>query len=247
MSIPKPINRLIGQAMHTYRMLDDGDRVMIAVSGGIDSLVLTAVLSLWQKKAPISYTLFPVHIDMGFKGAETESITRQLARLVGGDMTIVRTTFGPDALAEEERGGCFRCARNRRTSLFSMAREKGYNKLALGHHKEDIIETFFINLLYSGNLSTMVPNQSLFNGNLTVIRPLAYLDKDQIRQLASSFGLTPVANPCPLSGATKREHVRRLLDDLYRQDPHIKGNIFSALANVRPEYLLTPPDTTLPR
>lgn len=246
MSIAKPINRLIGQAMHAYRMLADGDRVMVAVSGGIDSLVLTAILSLWQKKAPISYSLFPVHIDMGFKGAETEAVSRQLARFVG-DTTIVRTTLGPDALAEEDRGGCFRCARNRRTRLFSLAREKRCNKLALGHHKEDIIETFFINLLYSGNLSTMVPSQSLFNGNLTVIRPLAYLDKDQIRQLAASFGLTPVANPCPLSGTTKREHVRRLLDDLYRQDPHIKGNIFSALANVRPEYLLTPPDTTPPR
>jgi tRNA 2-thiocytidine biosynthesis protein TtcA len=239
MNIPAPINRLIGQAMHTYRMLSDGDAVLVAVSGGVDSLTLAAVLQQWQKKAPIRYTLTAVHLDMGFATGEVAAAARRQLAKIGMQLEVELTSFGPEALAAENgRSGCFHCARRRRTRLFSLAREKGCNKLALGHHKEDIIETFFLNLLYSGNISTMVPGQTLFGGNLTVIRPLAFLTKKQVRTVADRFHLEAAANPCPLSGTSKREKVRELLRDLYAHDPLIQGNIFSALANVRKEYLL---------
>lgn len=245
MTLPRAINRLIGQAMHTYQMLSDGDAVLVAVSGGVDSLALAAVLREWQKKAPISYTLSAVHLDMGFESGKVAANARQQLAAIGMELEIELTSFGPEAIAAENgRSGCFHCARKRRTRLFSLAREKGCNKLALGHHKEDIIETFFLNLLYSGNISTMVPGQPLFNGNLTVIRPFAFLDKEQIRTLAAQFHLEATPNPCPLSGTSKREKVRELLRDLYQHDPLIQGNIFTALANVRKEYLLRRPDSS---
>ncbi|MBU4262630.1 MAG: hypothetical protein KKC76_12305 [Proteobacteria bacterium] len=245
MIIPKTINRLIGQAMHTYSMLADGDSVLVAVSGGIDSLTLAAVLQQWQQKAPIRYHISAVHLDMGFdSGKASELVRRQLAK-IGMDVEVELTSSGTDALTVGKGGGgCFQCARNRRTRLFSLARKKNCNKLALGHHKDDIIETFFLNLLYSGNISTMVPAQSLFNGALTVIRPLAFVDKQQIRTLAESSHLQAAENPCPLAGTSKREKVRQLLNELCEGNPQMKGNIFSALSNVRSEYLLRRPSSS---
>lgn len=191
-----------------------------------------------KKKPPIKYQLTAVHLDMGFPDNDHHSISSQLKK-IPLFLEIEITTIGVDALAgNDKESGCFQCARNRRNRLFSLAREKSCNKLALGHHKDDIIETFFINVLYGGNISTMVPSQSLFSGNLTVIRPLAFLEKSQILQLAQQFKLTPAKNPCPLGDKTRRDAIRELLEPLYQKDSHIKGNIFSALANVRPEYLL---------
>ena len=238
MIIPKDLNRLIGKAMHAYSMLADGDRILVAVSGGVDSLVLAAILELWRHKAPIDYELLAIHLDMGFPDSNYKLIAPQLAK-ISLDLEVQNTSFGNDALANaDKQNTCFECSRNRRTRLFSIAREKNCNKLALGHHKDDIIETFFINVLYGGNISTMVPSQSLFSGNLTVIRPLAFLEKKQVLGLAKQFDLQPTVNPCPLDGETKRDTVRQLLEPLYQKDSHIKGNIFSALANVRTEYML---------
>jgi tRNA 2-thiocytidine biosynthesis protein TtcA len=223
--------------MHTYNMLADGDRILIAVSGGIDSLVLAALLQNWQKKAPIHYSISAIHIDMGFNNSKIiPSLKKQFARMKL-PLEIAWTNFGKSAVTLN-KSGCFHCARNRRTHLFSLAREKNYNKLALGHHQEDIIETFFINLLYGGNISTMVPNQPLFNGNLTVIRPLSFLDKKQVTDLGNCFDLKATDNPCPLSGTTKRETVRQFLGELYNNNNKIKANIFAALGNVKTDYLL---------
>lgn len=238
MILPKAINRLIGKAMHTYDMLADGDHILVAVSGGVDSLVLATVLQHWKHKAPIDYKLTAVHLDMGFPESNQAAISSQLAK-ISLPLEIEQTSFGRDAIAaSDKQNACFECARNRRTRLFSMAREKNCSKLALGHHKDDIIETFFINVLYGGNISTMVPSQSLFSGNLTVIRPLAFLEKKQVIEVAEEFDLQPTRNPCPFDGETRRDAVRQFLEPLYQKDSHIKGNIFSSLANVRPEYLL---------
>jgi tRNA 2-thiocytidine biosynthesis protein TtcA len=237
--LPPAINRLIGQAMHEYAMLREGDHVLIAVSGGVDSLVLAALLKLWQAKAPIAYRLTAVHLDMGFDSESAQLVDRQLA-LAGVPYEIIRTTLGKDASEQARASACFHCARNRRTRLFNLAREKGCSKLALGHHKEDIIETFFINLFYGGNLSTMLPKQDLFAGNLALIRPMAYLCKKQVQELADLFGFSPVANPCPLSGSTKRQTVRDMMTRLYQEDGTLMNTIFAALGNVKPDYLLDP-------
>jgi len=241
-AIPKQINRLVGQAMHQYKMLADRDRVMIAVSGGIDSLVLTWLLHEWRKKAPIHYELLAVHLDMGFGGNEIKLVEAQLTRLTT-EIILEKTDFGPRALeAEDGKSGCFHCARKRRNRLFALAKEHGCNKIAFGHHKEDIIETLFLNIFYSGNISTMVPRQELFNGELAIIRPLAFATKQAIIELGKLQDIVPVANPCRLSNESNRVKIRSWLDTLYEQEPKVQANIFASLANVKTDYLLTQTD-----
>ncbi len=236
--LPPRLNRKIGQAMHDYSMFDDGDRVMIGVSGGVDSLALAWVLKMWQEKAPIRFKLTAQIIDHGFwrqHEGEVEpgiSIGRQLERF-----SIDYTVDQAWEIGEKNRT-CFQCARNRRSQLFHLARERGFNKIALGHHKDDLIETFFLNILYSGNISTMLPRQVLFKGDLSILRPFAYIEKKELVELTSELELIPITNFCPFSDNTHREKVRLLLDSLYREEPEVKRSIFAALANVRQEYLL---------
>jgi len=224
--------------MQTYSMLSHGDCVLVAVSGGVDSLVLAWLLQMWLQKVPISYTLRVVHIDMGFRGPGNDEpdpvawIRSQLQRF--GIPLLVKKARELD---EAERS-CFLCARQRRHQLFDLAREYGCNKIAFGHHKDDLIETLFLNMLYSGNLSTMVPRQDLFEGRLALILPLAYIEKDEVQELAKNLGLVPVDNLCPLAGSTRRDQVRKVLQTLYDQDPGVKASIFASMANVREGYLL---------
>jgi tRNA 2-thiocytidine biosynthesis protein TtcA len=138
---------------------------------------------------------------------------------------------------------CYTCARRRRKQLFDFAGATGCNKLALGHHRDDIIETFMLNMVYGGNISTMVPRQDLFAGRLSLIRPLSFLNKDEIRSIADRFGIKPVRSVCPLSEQTGRLAIRRMLNYLYRKIPGAGNNIFTALSNVRTDYLPKPAET----
>lgn len=236
--LPARLNRKIGQAMHDYSMFADGDRVLIAVSGGVDSLTLAGILGIWQRKAPIRFTLTVHHIDHGFWRTRDQALSpgtaigRQVQRL-GLPFAIAEER----TIAEEART-CFLCARNRRSQLFDFARDNGYNKIALGHHKDDLIETLFLNTIYSGNISTMVPRQDLFGGTLSIVRPMAYLEKHEVVEIGAELNLEPVKNLCPLSDDTRREKVRALLQKLYDDEAGAKNSIFAALANVRQDYLL---------
>jgi tRNA 2-thiocytidine biosynthesis protein TtcA len=236
--LPAKLNRKIGQAMHDFSMFSEGDRVLVAVSGGVDSLTLACVLKIWQRKAPIHFDLTVQYIDHGFwkrqKGAAdpSEAIGRQLQKLSQHFEVVEEWTI------DEADRTCFVCSRNRRSQLFDLAREKGYNKIALGHHKDDLIETFMLNAIYSGNISTMVPKQDLFGGTLSIVRPMAYLEKYEVCEIADGFKLEVVKNLCPLSDDTRREKVRSLLQTLYQDEPAAKNSLFAALSNVRKDYLL---------
>ena len=236
--LSKAANRRIGQAMHNYSMLADSDRVLVAVSGGVDSLVLAWILNHWRHKAPIRYEILGVYIDNGFDSQTAAKVEQQL-RNIAVPYLIQKTDFWERAVAAEKgKSACYHCARLRRNHLFSLAGRQGYNKMALGHHKDDILETFFINLLYAGNLSTMVPRQKLFGGSMDIIRPMAYLEKKDILEIADAAGILPVKNPCPQDKDSKRQEARKIVATLSALDPRIKSNIFAALANIRQEYLL---------
>ena len=236
--LPPKINKKIGQAMGDFRMLADGDQVLLAVSGGVDSLVLAWVLHKWQKKAPIDYVLHPVHIDMGIweqrmGGDDPAQLIKQQMENIGLSLHVEQSLP-----LQEEKRSCYTCSTLRRKQLFDLASRLKCNKVAFGHHKDDLIETLFINMFYSGNISTMVPSQSLFGGDLTLIRPLAYVEKKEVMDVAAQAGLSPVANLCPLAGDTRREEVQKIAQTIYEQIPGAKRSIFASMANVRKGYML---------
>jgi len=236
--VAKEMKRLVGKAIHSRDMIRDGDHIMVAVSGGKDSLSLLWLLKERIKRVPISYRLTAVHVDPGF-GADSAGRMEAFFSAHGFEYRVIRSDFGPLAHSAENRENpCFLCSRLRRKALFSLAAEVGCNKIAFGHHKDDIIETFFLNIFYGASISTMKPVQEFFSGNLWVIRPLFMIDVDLIRRYARLMEWPDIELGCPTAGSSKREDIKLMLQHFYRNNRKIKGNIFHALQNVKVEYLL---------
>jgi tRNA 2-thiocytidine biosynthesis protein TtcA len=157
----------------------------------------------------------------------------------GFDYRVITTDIGPRALSPDNRESpCFFCSWFRRKVLFRTADEIGCKKIAFGHHKDDIIETFFLNVFYGASISTMTPVQEFFNGRLHIIRPFFMIDKDLIKRYARAMGWEEIGSGCPSSNSSKREEIKGMLGQFYRGNKKVKGNIFRALHSVRPDYLL---------
>ncbi|MEJ2727183.1 MAG: ATP-binding protein [Deltaproteobacteria bacterium] len=224
--------------MHRYEMLHDGDRIIVGVSGGADSLTMMWMLVERLPRIPINFELFPVYVDPGFEGGFSESLKTYTAD-IGLSLRVELTDYGILGHSTVNRENpCFLCSRLRRKRLFEIADELGCNKLALGHNKDDIIETFFLNICYAGEISTMVPCQTFFQEKFTVIRPLAYADENLIRAFAGEQRFPEFVNPCPSAKHSKRQEIKAVLNQLYRSNKKIKGNIFRAMSRVKLDYLL---------
>jgi tRNA 2-thiocytidine biosynthesis protein TtcA len=234
----KEMKRLMGKALHSRDMIRDGDHVMVAVSGGKDSLSLLWLLKERSRRVPIAYKVTAVHVDPGF-GAHSGERMEAFFLSHGFDHRIIKSNFGPLAHSAENRENpCFLCSRLRRKALFELAAELDCNKIAFGHHKDDVIETFFLNVFYGASISTMAPVQTFFNGKLCIIRPLFMIDQVTIRRYAEWMGWPHIPLGCPTAGSSKREEIRSMLNSFYESNKKVKGNIFHALQNVRQEYLL---------
>lgn len=234
----KVLNRSIGKALHQYRMISDGDRIAVGLSGGKDSLTLMWFLQDRLTRIPIRYQLFPIYIDPGFEGGFSDELAAFVSE-TGSSLRVEKTDYGILSHSEVNRENpCFLCSRLRRKRLFEIADELGCRKLALGHHKDDIIETLFMNMCYAGEISTMVPLQTLFQGRFTIIRPLALADEDSIQRFSEELQFPRFINPCPSAALSKRHEIKTLLNQLYRSNRKIKGNIFRSMSRVKPEYLL---------
>lgn len=234
----KALNRAMGKALHRYQMISDGDRIVVGVSGGADSLTLMWMLTERQTRIPINYKLFAVYIDPGFEGSFAEPLKAYCDQL-GFSLRIEYTDFGVLGHSPVNRENpCFLCSRLRRKRLFEIADELGCDKLALGHNKDDVIETLFMNICYAGEISTMLPAQTFFQERFTLIRPLAFADENWIRRFARERHFPDFENPCPTAKTSKRREIKLLLKQLYRGNKKVKGNIFRAMSHVRPEYLL---------
>jgi tRNA 2-thiocytidine biosynthesis protein TtcA len=237
-AVDKKIQGLLGKAIREYAMIEHGDRLAVAVSGGKDSMALLYMLKERLKWIPIRYELLAVHLDMGFEGTEPQRI-EQACRQMGVAFYMEKTDYGIKAHGPDNKENpCFLCSWLRRKHLFQLAKTLNFSKIAFGHNKDDIIETLFLNMFFSGELSTMLPKQSLFKGRLTIIRPLALLEENKIKQFSGRKGLPEIANPCPSALKSSRKEIKDFLSVLYARNRKIKGNIFHALSHVRPEYLL---------
>jgi tRNA 2-thiocytidine biosynthesis protein TtcA len=233
----KDIMRLTGKAIHTRQMIRDGDHILVAVSGGKDSLALLWLLKERIKRVPITYRITAVHVDPGF-GANSAARMASFFQTAGFDYRVLESQIGPTAHGPENRENpCFLCSRLRRKRLFQTAQALGCNRIAFGHHKDDLIETFFLNVFYGASVSTMKPVQEFFGGKLTAIRPLYMVDEGLIARYAASMGWPEIHLGCPTAGSSKRQEIKTMLRGLYRTNKKIKGNIFHALQNVKPEYL----------
>jgi tRNA 2-thiocytidine biosynthesis protein TtcA len=234
----KEIRSLMGKAIHRFGLIEDGDRILVGVSGGKDSLTLLHLLNERRKRVPIRYELIPVHIDLGFNSGQTE-ILKDFFESRGLSYQIEFTDIGKRANSSENRENpCFLCSWERRKRLFYLAQHFKCNKIALGHHQDDIIETFLLNIFYSAEISTMLPLQTLFKGKITLIRPLALIEEKKIERFAKEMSLPFGPGGCPVSGKTKRKEVKELIETLEKKNRKIRGNIFRSLSNIKMEYLL---------
>lgn len=235
----KEIRSLFGKAIHRYDLIQEGDRILVGVSGGKDSLTLLQLLHERRKRVPINYELVPVHIDLGFDTGQTE-ILKDFFEKLGLAYHIEFTDIGRRANGPENRENpCFLCSWERRKRIFYLSHQSKCNKIALGHHKDDIIETLLLNIFYSGEISTMVPLQSLFKGKITIIRPLALLEEKAIERFVRETGLPFGPSGCPSSWKTKRKEVKELIESLAKKDRKLKGNIFRSLSNIKLDYTLS--------
>lgn len=233
----KAVNRFVGKALHRYRMIEEGDRIAVGLSGGKDSLCLIRILHERQARVPVHYEFIGIYVDPGFEGGFSNAL-KAYCEKQGYPFHLEGSDHGIRGHSPENRENpCFLCARLRRKRLFELADSLGCNKLALGHTKDDVIATLLMNMFYAGEISTMLPVQTLFNGKFTLIRPLVYVDEHLIRRYAKEASFPAFRNPCPTAGASKRSEIKSMLDDMSRRNRKIKGNLFHALHRVRQDYL----------
>jgi tRNA 2-thiocytidine biosynthesis protein TtcA len=237
----------VGRAVADFHLIAPGDRIAVALSGGKDSYILFHLLESLRRRAPISYELVPVTVDPGFEDFRTDLIASHLEPY--GYQLIVERTDHVQLMAEKRRPGssyCSICARFKRGILYTTSRRLGCNKLALGHHLDDFIETLLLNQFFVGSLKAMAPRMLADCGDITVIRPLVYLEEREILEEATARRLPIVSCSCPAVDGIdlQRQRMKRLLSSLEQEIPSIKRSLLHALANVHPRHLL---DTSLQR
>jgi len=233
------LKKYLELAVMDYGMIEEGDRVLIAVSGGADSLALLSLLATPMVYVP-DFSYLAVHIDSGFDPSfRGFSTLKRFFEENSIPHVMEKSNYGPLAHSEFNRKNpCFLCSRLRRKRLFEIAEEKGCTKIALGHHRNDIIITFLINLFYGREISTMVPKQTVFGGRFHIIRPLSYIREELIKKYAQEQELPVMKNPCPSSETSKRSYIKGLLNDLAKENKDIYDNIWRAFGHVKLDYML---------
>jgi len=235
------LRKLTGKAIGDFNLIEAGDRIAVGVSGGKDSYSLLHLLDTLRRRAPVKYELVAVNVDSGFPGYRKEVIEQHLAEH-GFDYRMVPTDCYR-IIEEKRRPGssyCSFCARLRRGVLYSAAAELGCNKIALGHHLDDFVETLLLNQFYVGTLKAMSPKLLADNGQQTVIRPFVYVEERDIIAFCRANAFPVVCCACPVCGVVdqKRQRMKRLLRELATEIPQIKRSLIGALGNVHPRHLL---------
>jgi tRNA 2-thiocytidine biosynthesis protein TtcA len=229
----KRIRKKTGSAIHDYRMIEQGDKVIVAVSGGKDSIVLLKVLSDLHKAAPVEFEIIPVHIATGFE-KDFSQVARWVKETLHLDIRVIDSRISEilKEVSDPDKSPCALCSRLRRGSLYALAGEIGASCIALGNHLDDVVETFFLRCLYTGQIGAMAPSRYSNDGKNRVIRPLAYCTDDLVRSYFRFLDIEPVENKCVIAPDGKREQVRKYLSMLEKDNPEVKYSVFAALGNI---------------
>jgi tRNA 2-thiocytidine biosynthesis protein TtcA len=229
------------KAIVDYEMLEDGDRVMVGLSGGKDSWALLQTLDVLRQRAPIGFSLIAVNVDSGYKEYKHELLAAT-CKARGWDYRSEHTNIGQtiDDILDDGATPCSLCARLRRGVLYRMARETGATKIALGHHADDFIETLLLNLFFAGSLKAMPAKLVSDDGAHVVIRPLVYVGEEEARAYARECELPIIGCCCPACGdlGLQRQRLKKLMMDLEGEHPGVKQSMLKALSNVAPRHLL---------
>jgi tRNA 2-thiocytidine biosynthesis protein TtcA len=239
MDLERRLLRDVGRAIGNHRLIESGDRILVAMSGGKDSYALCVLLRQLQARAPVAFDLVAVHLDQGQPGYDGAPLERWLAaegipyKILHEDTYSIVTDKIP-----EGKTYCSLCARLRRGILYRAAAELGCNKVALGHHRDDALETLLLNLFFGGKLASMPPRLTSDDGRFVVIRPLAYAAESDLAAFAAERRF-PIL-PCKLCGSqdeAQRKQMKALLDELESKHPTLRQSMLAALGNVNPSHL----------
>ena len=225
----KKILSRIRRGIEDYDMIKDGDRIAVGVSGGKDSLTLLNALSALRIFYPVKFEIVAMTLDMGFEGMDFRAVREFCAQL--GVEFVTKETEIKTVLFDirKEKNPCSLCARLRRGALNDLAVENGCNAVALGHHNDDVIETFFLSLFYEGRLNCFSPVTYLSRKDINVIRPMIYVSERDIRSYAKTAGLPVVHNPCPMDGHSKREDMKTFIREKSAEDRFFKEKMMNAI------------------
>jgi len=235
------IKKQTGQAIGDFNLIEAGDRIAVGVSGGKDSYSLLHILDALRRRSPVPYELVAVNVDAGYPGFRKHVIEEHLEEY--GFPYRMESTDCYRIIEEKRRPGssyCSFCARLRRGVLYTVAQELGCNKIALGHHLDDFIETLLLNQFYVGTLAAMSPKLLADNGKQTVIRPFVYVEEQDIIAFTRANAFPVICCACPVCGVVdqKRKRMKRLIAELAKENPHLKRSMIGALGNVHPRHLL---------
>jgi tRNA 2-thiocytidine biosynthesis protein TtcA len=235
------IARKVTRAISEYGLVENGDRVMVGLSGGKDSWALMHILDVLRQRAPVTFSLVAVTVDSGYEDFRHDLIHEAcVAR--GWEHHVERTSIGSvmDDLLDPRDTPCSLCARFRRGVLYRLAAGVGATKIALGHHSDDFIETVLLNLFFAGTLKAMPARLVSDNGRHVVVRPLVLVSEDEARAYTKECGLPIVSCCCSACGdlGLQRQRVKRLIFDLEREHGGVKASMLRALSNVSPSHLL---------
>lgn len=227
------------KAVNDFDLIEDGDKIAIGVSGGKDSLLLVKLFHELKKDKSRNFEFKAVSLNPGFRESDLSNFKRNLENL-NIDCAIIDTNIWEIANEKAKDYPCFLCAKMRRGILYKKVEELGYNKLTLGHHFDDVIETTMINMFYAGTLKTMTPKVKSTSGNLSLIRPLIYVREADIIEYTKENGIRPMNCGCTIEAgrtSSKRREVKDLLASLEKKNPGIKQSIFNSMRNINLDYV----------